>query len=79
MQQSIETRGNKRPAPISPTATHAADIQLADRYGVNRATIWRWAQQGKFPKPVKLSPGCTRWKLCDVESWEQEAKQGGAA
>ena len=49
---------------------------VAQRYGVSRATVWRWAQHDKFPKPVKLSPGCTRWKLSDVEAWE--AKQGGA-
>jgi len=23
-----------------------------------------------FPKPVKLSPGTTRWKLADIEAWE---------
>ena len=76
MQQSTETREKKHSAPISPTATHAADLQLADRYGVSRATVWRWVQRGKFPKPVKLSPGCTRWRLADVEAWE--AEQGGA-
>ena len=52
---------------------------VAQRYGVNRATIWRWADKRNkrnFPQPVKLSPGCSRWKLSDVEAWE--AKQGGA-
>ncbi|WP_379862581.1 helix-turn-helix transcriptional regulator [Mameliella alba] len=31
-----------------------------------------------FPKPVTLTPGCTRWKLADLEAWEA-AKSGDAA
>ncbi len=50
--------------------TFLSDSQLAGRYGVHRATLWRWAQTGKFPKPVRLSPGCTRWKLSEIEAWE---------
>lgn len=57
-------------------SNYIPDLQLAQRFGVSRATIWRWAQKGKFPQPIKLSPGCTRWRLSDVEAWE--AKQGGA-
>lgn len=52
-----------------------SDQNLAARYEVHRATIWRWADVGRFPKPVHLSPGCTRWRLADVRAWE--AKQGG--
>ena len=70
MQQSEANQKHS----ISQTATHVADLQLASRYSVSRATIWRWAQFGKFPKPIKLSPGCTRWKLSDVEAWEAEQR-----
>jgi prophage regulatory protein len=49
-----------------------SDTQLAERYCVHRATIWRWANTNPlFPKPVKLSPQCTRWKVSQVEEWEQ--------
>lgn len=47
-----------------------SDKIVAGRYGVSRATIWRWAQTGRFPQPVKLSPGCTRWRSSDIEQWE---------
>jgi prophage regulatory protein len=50
--------------------TYLSDTQLAARYNVHRATPWRWAQSGKFPKPVSLTTGCTRWKLSDIEAWE---------
>lgn len=48
-----------------------SDNQLARRYSVTRPTIWRWVSSDPtFPKPIKLSPGCTRWKLSDIEAWE---------
>lgn len=77
MQQVAFTRKQKGPAPLSELATHATDLQLAARYGVNRSTVWRWTQHGKFPQPVKLSAGCTRWKLAEVEAWERSRGEGG--
>ena len=56
----------------------ATDNQLAERFAVSRQTIWRWVQRGHFPKPVALSPGVTRWRLADVEKWEQ-ARAGAVA
>lgn len=55
------------------------DKQLAARYGVTRPTIWGWTRDDPtFPKPIKLSPGCTRWKLAEIEAWEA-SKAGEAA
>jgi prophage regulatory protein len=53
-----------------------SDKDLARRFGVGRATIWRWVRDQGFPEPVKLSPHCTRWRLDDVQAWEG---QRGAA
>lgn len=51
--------------------TYVADQYLAGRYSVSRQTIWRWLKTDpNFPKPVSLSPGCTRWRLADIEAWE---------
>lgn len=48
-----------------------SDSHIAKRYCVSRQTVWRWAATDvTFPKPIKLSPGCTRWKLSDIEAWE---------
>ena len=49
---------------------YISDTTVAERYQVSRATVWRWAQSKRFPDPVKLSAGCTRWRLADVEKWE---------
>jgi len=50
----------------------ARDTEIADRYGVSRNTIWRWTKEGRLPSPVRLGPGCTRWRLADIEQWEAE-------
>jgi len=55
---------------MKTAAVYLTDTALAARYAVSRATPWRWAKEGAFPQPVKLSPGCTRWRLADVEAWE---------
>lgn len=60
------------------------DTEVADRFGVSRATIWRWTKNDpSFPKPVHLSPGCSRWPVDGqdgLEAWERSkaAPQTGA-
>ncbi len=57
---------------------YVSDIFLAERYAVARPTIWRWARTDKtFPRPVKLTPGCSRWKLADLEKWESRRSGSG--
>lgn len=52
--------------------TFLSDTHLSVRYGVHRSTLWRWAKtRPDFPKPVGLTPGCTRWKLSEIETWEK--------
>lgn len=52
-------------------SVYVSDSQLAGRFGTSRQTIWTWLRNDPaFPKPVKLSPGCTRWKLAEIEAWE---------
>lgn len=49
-----------------------SDTDVAERYGVSRQTIWRWVKtDATFPKSIKLSPGCTRWNIADIEYWEK--------
>lgn len=53
------------------TTTFLSDTQIAARYGVHRSTPWRWSKTDPtFPQPVILTPGCTRWKLSELEAWE---------
>lgn len=51
--------------------TFVSDRQIAARYGIGRPTVWAWVKiDPTFPRPVKLSPGCTRWSLPEIEAWE---------
>jgi len=44
-------------------------VVLTDWNPVSPATLWRQIQAGKFPKPLKLSPGVTAWRMSDLEVW----------
>ena len=47
-------------------------IQVAERLGVSRDSIYRWKRLGDFPKAYKLSAGSSRWRLADIEDWESK-------
>ena len=34
--------------------------------GIEKSTIWLWVKEGKFPKPIKLSPRITVWDECEI-------------
>lgn len=50
---------------------YISDKDFAARYGNHRTWPWRLVKTDPlFPRPVRLSPGCTRWRLADVLEWE---------
>lgn len=50
---------------------YLSDTDLAKRYNIARPTVWRWhREQQNFPRAIRLTPGCTRWKLSEIEKWE---------
>lgn len=55
------------------------DTAVAQRYGVCRQTVWRWAGQGALPEPIKLSGGATRWRLSDLLAHEASLPKGAKA
>ena len=59
-----------------------SDEEVAARYSVTAPTVWRGVKtEAGFPKPVKLSPGTTRWKLDELIAWEDfraKASEGKA-
>lgn len=38
---------------------------------ISSATLWRWIANGQFPRPIKLSPRVTAWRVHDIEVWLQ--------
>lgn len=58
---------------------YLSDRDLANRYGVSRATIWRWMQRGRLPPPRKIAENTTRWRLDEVEAADEAQERGAAA
>lgn len=59
--------------PLSDRLPYLArDVEVAEVLGVHRATIHRWAQEGRFPRPVRLGKGYSRWRSSDVVEWAVE-------
>lgn len=43
---------------------------------IGKTSWWAGVKEGRFPKPVKLSPRCTAWRVEDIHRlMEQLAQQ----
>jgi predicted DNA-binding transcriptional regulator AlpA len=51
--------------------TYVRATYLLRRYNVSRATLWRGLKRGTYPAPLYLPGGQRRWRLADLEAWEQ--------
>lgn len=47
-----------------------SDRDLARRYACHQMTIWKWARQGRLPKPIKISDNTTRWRSDQIFAHE---------
>lgn len=53
--------------------TYLTVRQTANRLAVSVPTVWRWSRERPdFPKPYRLGPAATRWRLADLQAWEQQ-------
>lgn len=48
------------------------ESQVAERYGVHKNSIRNWVKSGKFLKPIRITEATYRWRLADIERWEEE-------
>lgn len=79
MLPSIGKRGASEQAQPARYQEYFSDVQLAARYSVSRATIWRWVSQKRLPEPEHLSPGTTRWRRSAIDKRDAERASGCAA
>jgi predicted DNA-binding transcriptional regulator AlpA len=62
------------PAGHLPETGYLRQAQLIPAiFPFSSATLWRKVKAGTFPKPVKLGPRITAWRVEDI----REALQGG--
>lgn len=45
------------------------EVQVRALTTLSRATRWRMARSGTFPKPIKISTGRIAWREADVLAW----------
>ncbi len=45
--------------------------ELMEMFQVSRASIYRWVNDGKFPKPVKMGE-LSFWPVSEVQSWWED-------
>lgn len=64
--------------PVTDNSKYLTDVQVGERFGVGRATVWRWTRDQTFPKPVKLSAGATRWRIADIVAFEAAREAASA-
>jgi len=48
---------------------------LADRFQVERSTIYTWMRRGQLPPPVRFSRKCLRWDDSSIEKWIEARKE----
>jgi prophage regulatory protein len=44
---------------------------VADRLSISVRTLHRLVARGQFPRPIRLSRKCVRWRRSDVEGYLQ--------
>lgn len=44
---------------------------VADRYQISIATVYRWCKEHKLPQPRRLNDS-TRWSVADLIEWESK-------
>ena len=43
--------------------------EVRHKTGLGRSTIYRWMDEGKFPKPVRLGARSVAWIEHEVDEW----------
>jgi prophage regulatory protein len=43
--------------------------QLQQRIPLSRTTVWRRIRDGRFPRPLQISPGRVAWVEAEIVTW----------
>lgn len=71
LNKEVKTQPNHQLEPIEQGVGYSSDRTLAKFYDASRSTIWKWAREGKLPKPIKLTSGATRWDNKSVKAFAE--------
>jgi len=61
--------------PDAPPPEYVTSREIAARINVNKTTLYRWVEAGKFPRPaIRLGTQQPRWRMSDYLAWEEARK-----
>lgn len=43
---------------------------ILDAIPISRATLYRWVNESRFPRPVRLGPRRSAWLSSEVAQWQ---------
>lgn len=46
--------------------------EVENLVGLRKTTIYAGANQGTFPRPVKLSTRCVAWRESEIAAWQAQ-------
>jgi predicted DNA-binding transcriptional regulator AlpA len=58
-------------SPAEPPSILADARQTAAMLGIGLRTLRTMDAAGRLPAPVRLSPGCVRWRLAELRDWTE--------
>jgi predicted DNA-binding transcriptional regulator AlpA len=58
-----------------PTAGFVRLAQILTIIPISKSSWWQGVKDGRFPKPIKLGPRTTVWRVEDIQSLLREGVQ----
>lgn len=78
--QQGKVREVRLDTPILSYCIRDACLRIGDVaaiIGLSVPTIYREIANGRFPRPIKLTPGARAWKMSDVMDWIDTRERDG--
>ena len=68
MESNFDSQTKLAPEIILPNQLVRID-RVSEITTLAKSSINLWVSQGKFPKPIMLSPVVKVWRLADISKW----------
>jgi predicted DNA-binding transcriptional regulator AlpA len=78
-ESHIAARSRTERAAAAAAVAFLSRDEICRRWGISRATSYRYSREGFLPKPVRLGPGAARWPLAEIEALERRAAEDRAS
>lgn len=49
--------------------------EASRRLSIPTSTLYRWISEGRFPKPIKIGPRRTAFRVSDLQSWIEKQSE----